>query len=316
MAATEDPAMTALSREVMQAFDDLHGVHAGFRPAHAKGILVDGVFTPSPQASTLTRAPHVQRPSTPVTVRFSDFAGVPHVADNSGDASPRGIAIRFHLAEHVHTDIVAHSFDGFPTRTAPEFVEFLRAVAASGPTAPKPTPIEQFLGSHPAALAFVQGAKPFPTSFATESYFAVNAYTFTNQAGVRQHGRYRIRPAGGTAYLEDGGAAAQSADYLLDELAVRLAAGPATFDVVVQVAASGDVVDDSTVRWPEERAEVGFGTIVLTRVTADNEAEQRRIIFDPIPRVDGIDPSGDPLTEPRAAVYLLTGRRRRAGATS
>jgi len=35
------------------------------------------------------------------------------------------------------------------------------------------------------------------------------------------------------------------------------------------------------------------------------------IIFDPIPRVDGIDASDDPLLELRA-VYLLSGRRRRA----
>jgi catalase len=35
------------------------------------------------------------------------------------------------------------------------------------------------------------------------------------------------------------------------------------------------------------------------------------MIFDPIPRVDGIDPSDDPLLELRAAIYLLSGRRRR-----
>jgi len=40
----------------------------------------------------------------------------------------------------------------------------------------------------------------------------------------------------------------------------------------------------------------------------------RRIIFDPLPRVDGIDSSGDPLTEVRSDIYLLSGRRRRAAA--
>jgi catalase len=44
-----------------------------------------------------------------------------------------------------------------------------------------------------------------------------------------------------------------------------------------------------------------------------NEAhEQKNIIFDPIPRIDGIEPSDDPLLELRAAIYLLSGRRRRA----
>ena len=39
---------------------------------------------------------------------------------------------------------------------------------------------------------------------------------------------------------------------------------------------------------------------------------QRKMIFDPVPRVDGIDPSGDPLTDVRSEIYLLSGRRRRA----
>jgi len=45
---------------------------------------------------------------------------------------------------------------------------------------------------------------------------------------------------------------------------------------------------------------------------AESDVEARRIIFDPIPRVDGIEPSADPLFQPRADVYLLSGRRRRA----
>ena len=44
----------------------------------------------------------------------------------------------------------------------------------------------------------------------------------------------------------------------------------------------------------------------------DNLADQKNIIFDPIPRIDGIDASADPLLELRAAIYLLSGRRRRA----
>ncbi|MGH7030728.1 MAG: hypothetical protein ACREEZ_09915 [Stellaceae bacterium] len=38
------------------------------------------------------------------------------------------------------------------------------------------------------------------------------------------------------------------------------------------------------------------------------------MIFDPIPRVDGIAASADPLFEPRANIYLMAGRRRRAAA--
>jgi len=77
------------------------------------------------------------------------------------------------------------------------------------------------------------------------------------------------------------------------------------------VAEEGDAVDDATVPWPESRKLVPFGRIALTGSVADGDTQQQQIIFDPIPRVDGIEASADPLLELRAAVYLLSGRRRR-----
>jgi catalase len=56
---------------------------------------------------------------------------------------------------------------------------------------------------------------------------------------------------------------------------------------------------------------LNLGRITLTAPVAEDAREQKKIIFDPIPRVDGIDPSDDPLLELRAAIYLLSGRRRR-----
>ena len=161
MPLTTDEKLLALSREILDAFDKANrGIHAGFRPAHAKGILLTGTFTPSSEAASLTRAPHLNRSSTPVTVRFSDFAGIPSVADNDPQgAGPRGFAVRFHLAEHVHTDIVGHSVDAFPARTAEGLLEFLNALTATDPAGPHPNAIERFLGAHPAALAFVQAPK-------------------------------------------------------------------------------------------------------------------------------------------------------------
>src|ERR1043165_2063317 len=105
----------AIAQEILQAFDDLNGPHPGFRAAHAKGILVAGEFTPSSGAASLTRAPHCKRSTTKVTVRFSNATGLPAIPDSDPNASPRGMAIRFHLAEHLHTDIIAHSVDGFQT---------------------------------------------------------------------------------------------------------------------------------------------------------------------------------------------------------
>src|SRR6266700_241145 len=314
MPLTQDEKLLALSHDVIEAFDKVDGgIHPGFRPAHAKGVLLTGVFTPSPEAASFTRAPHVQRDSTPVTVRFSNFAGIPTVPDNDPQgASPRGCAIRFRLAEHVHTDIVAHSVDTFPARTAEGLLDFLNALIATNPAGPHPNAIEQFLGTHPAALTFVQTPKPIPTSFAKESFFAVSAFKFTNADGVSQYGRYRIHPVAGNEYLDDAAAAAKTPNFLFDELNDRVAKGPVKYRIVVQLAKDGDTLDDATVRWPEDRPQLTLGEISLTAIAPDNPTEQQRIIFDPIPRVDGIEASADPLFEPRANVYLMSGRRRRA----
>jgi catalase len=307
-----DERLIALSKDLLQQFDTVFGLHPGFRPAHAKGALLMGKFTPSTAAATLTRAPHMNRETTPVMVRFSNSTGIPLVPDNDPHANPRGMAIRFQLAEHVHTDIISHSTDGFPTRTGQEFLEFFRALASSDPSKPSPSPIDTYLGAHPKALAFVQAPKPAPSSFARESYFGITAMRFTNKSGVSRYGRYRIIPAAGVDHLPDAIAAAKSPNFLFDELTERISKGPIGFRILAQLANEGDVVDDATIHWPEDRTLLDLGAITLTEAVADNPHEQQHIIFYPIPRVDGIDPSADPLLELRAAVYLLSGRRRRA----
>lgn len=318
MPLSTDEKTLKLSRDVLQAFDGVNGgVHSGFRPAHAKGVLLSGVFRPAPGAVALSRAPHLQLAETPVVARFSNFAGLPTVADaDPRGASPRGFAVRFQLAEHVHTDIVAHSTDGFPTRTAEEFLQFLHAVSAVATAGEHPNAIERFLATHPAALAFVQAPKPIPTSFARESYLAVSAFKFTNSDGVSRFGRYRILPAAGNEYMDEARAAAMGPNFLLDEIQQRVARDGVKFRIAVQLAARDDVTDDATVRWPETREQIALGEITLDGVATNNAGEQQRIIFDPIPRVDGIETSADPLFEPRANVYLLSGRRRRTAEQS
>ena len=307
-----DQKLIALGEELLKEFDIVFGHHPGFRPAHAKGMLLTGAFLPSPEAASLTRAPHIARESTPITVRFSNATGIPLIPDNDPNANPHGCGIRFHLAEHEHTDIISHSIDGFPVRTGPEFLELLRAIAAGNPSksSSSPSPIEVFLGAHPAAFAFVQ-PRPRPSSFARQAYFAISTFRFTNKDGVTRYGRYRVLPEAGEEHLDDATLKTKDANFLFDDLKHRISAGPVSFQVKIQIAKEKDVVNDATTHWPEERPSINFGKLALTALVPDDAHEQNRIIFDPIPRVDGIEPSDDPLFELRAALYLLSGRRRR-----
>lgn len=139
----------------------------------------------------------------------------------------------------------------------------------------------------------------------------MNAFKLIAADGSETCIRYRIIPKKGISHLEDAQVKDLAPGYLYDQIADVLPLGP-TFDLVAQVAEEGDVLDDCTIRWPDSRKIVTLGTISLDKVKDDNAAEQKKIIFDPVPRVQGIEPSDDPLIDVRAALYLISGRERRA----
>ncbi|OAP64652.1 hypothetical protein AYL99_00624 [Fonsecaea erecta] len=289
----------------------------GFRPAHARGILLNGTFTPSSEAGSLSSAHHFTASSTPIIVRFSNSTGIPQIPDNAGDANPRGIAVRFVLPDkngrRQHTDIIAHSTPFFPVRTGEDFLELLGAIgASSAPNAPKPSPIEVYLGKTPSAAAFVSAPKPTPASFATEKYFGLNAFKLVASDGTGTFVRYRITPDAGESHLTDEEAKAKDPAFLHNEIQTRIIDGGASFTLWAQVAEEGDPTNDVTIHWPESRKLVPLGTIKLEAVADDNDEKQRTIIFDPVPRIDGVQASDDPIIDMRASVYLISGRERRA----
>ncbi|KAF2000273.1 heme-dependent catalase [Amniculicola lignicola CBS 123094] len=313
MPFSEDPQVVETSQGLKDALQHLFGKHPGFRPAHAKGHLLTGTFTPSAEAASLTKAYHFNNP-TPITARFSSSTGIPEIPDTDANANPRGMAVRFHLPEsngrRQHTDIIAHSTAHFPTRTGAEFLEFLKA--AGSPEAA--TAVPEFLGRHPETLAFIGDPKPSPVSFATEKFFGVNAFKYINSSGKVTFVRNRIVPVlGFQAYAEEE-TKEKSATYLFDELPVRLQSGPIEFKILAQVAEEGDVTDNALVHWPEERKVVELGTIKIEEALSDEESlkEQKNIIFDPIPRTGGIEPSEDPLLDVRAQLYIVSGKERRS----
>jgi catalase len=281
------------------------GPHPGYRANHAKGLLVTGTFTPSKAAPSLTKAPQFVK-AVPVLVRFSDPTGVPNIPDASPDASPHGMAIRFKLPEGGSTDIVSISINSFPVATPEDFLALLTAISKSGPGAPKPSPAEQFLGTHPAALRYVQLPKPAPESFGTTAFYGVNAFKFTNAKGVSHYVRYQILPLAGEHALAAGDGAKADPNYLFDELPKRIAAGPVKFKFLVQVAKEGDVTNDATVSWPADRELVEMGVISLTAVEKEQVKAQKAIMYNPLSLPPGIEPSADPVLLARPPAYAVS----------
>jgi catalase len=308
--ATAEPATTAPAADqkplpvaLVDAFNKLSGgPHKGLRANHAKGVMMEGTFTPSPAAAAFSKAPHFKA-RVPVMVRFSDPTGVPALPDADPNASPHGIAIRFTLPDGTSTDIVSLSANSFPVATPEDFLAFLQAAGQSGPGAPKPTPIEKFLSTHPAAVRFVSTPRPAPVSFATLEFYGINAFKFTNGKGVSHFARYQIVPEAGEHSLDDAQAKQADPNYLMDELPKRLVSGPVKFRLFVQVAEEGDPLNDPTMVWPTERKRIFLGTISVTKPVADQVTAQRLIMFSPLNLVAGIEPSADPVLLARPAAY-------------
>jgi catalase len=304
-------AEASMPQQIADVMSQLNGgVHTGFRFAHAKGVVLTGTFTPAKGATSISRAAHLRGPAVPVTARLSDGTGVPQINDDNENASPRGMAIRFALPGGASTDIVANSHNGFFVGTGEDFLAFLKAIAATSPTTPHPTPIEQFLGSHPRALKVVLDSRTLPSSFARLGFFGNNAFVFVDSAGTRRTGRYQILPVAGIKHL--GSTAAKlSPNYLFDELSHRIARGPIKYRLLVQLANPGDQTNDGSIVWPDDRKRVELGTISLTTIAPNNAELQRSLTFNPIFITDGIQLSDDPFVPLRSAVYALSVAHRR-----
>jgi catalase len=304
-AATADNA--PVPTQIVDLANKVDGVHPGFRAFHAKGVVVEGTFKPSSEAARLSSALLFNGRSIPVTARFSDGSGMPTVPDGS-PAMPRGIAIKYHLANGRDTDMVTNSFKFFPVGTGEDFRDLLQAIVSSPPDAPKPTRLEQFFASHPNAPKAI-GSLPIPDSFADEEYHGIDAFIFVSKSGQRQAVRYVIAPEK-VVHITPEEAAKQSPDYLFSDLAKRIADKPLVFHLKAQLAEPGDQTKDASQPWPEDRKLVDLGVLTLTKVLPNSAQAERTLLFLPTNLTPGIELSDDPLPSVRTAAYGVSFGRR------
>lgn len=118
------------------AFGDHHA-----RAVHTKGVILEGTFTPAPEARSIVKNPIFTGGPLPVVARFSLFAGVPDAPDNDDAASPVGIGLKIKGADGDF-DMQAFNHRDFVVSTSDEFAVLLRAIGATKPDSPHPNPVE------------------------------------------------------------------------------------------------------------------------------------------------------------------------------
>lgn len=284
------------------------GPHKGYRANHAKGTFVVGTFIPTETAQKLSIAPHFKT-EVPVIVRFSTGTGVPALPDASPHARPYGMAIRFTLPDQSFTDIVSISYNGFPVSKPEEFLELLNAIKNAPSDISKPTALEKFMNSHPAAAAFAKDPKPVPTSFANQSFFGVNSFIFENSLGQQQYFRYRIIPKAGLKHMSETEAEKATPDTLMQEIANRIQDSPVEYILQAQLPNSGDPLLDGSQTWPDDRKVINLGTLQLNAIPKDVSSLDKQM-FNPLSLPKGIAASADPVLQFRPIAYAVSFGRR------
>jgi catalase len=84
---------------------------------------------------------------------------------------------------------------------------------------------------------------------------------------------------------------------------------PAKFKLVAQVAEGGDKIGDPSIAWPGTRKTVELGEIVIDKPVANNDAEERALLFLPTALPEGIEPA-DPMLTARSEAYAISFSRR------
>lgn len=294
---------------IVDALQANGGLHPGYRRNHAKGICVSGYFEGNGAASVYSTAPFFAVGKAPVVGRFALPGGNPYAPDSS--VPIRSMALRLTAPDGEQWRTGMNSMPVFPLATPQAFYE--QAVAsAPDPKTGKPDPgkLKAFVGAHPEMaqfLAWVKGARP-SASFATETYYSLNAFYLVDQDGKRQAVRWRMAPqqAGGAVDPAPAG----EPDILREDLPRRIAAGPQRWKLLLTLAAPGDPVDDATRSWPADRTTIDAGTLVLDGVAPQDSGPCRDVNYDPTVLPAGIQVSHDPLLAARAAAYADSYLRR------
>jgi catalase len=289
-------------------FEQVNGVHPGFRRNHAKGVGVSGFFESNGNGVRLSKAVVFQPGRVPVLGRFSLGGGQPYAADTP--AAVRGLGLQFSLPDGELWRTAMIHLPVFPFRTPAAFYENMIA-SKPDPSTHKPDPakMQAFLAGHPEtaqAFTVIKGQPP-SSGFENSTFHSLNAFRFINAAGDSIPVRWLMTPV---QPFEAAAAAPKDKNYLFDALIAAIHRQPLRWRLIIIIGQRGDPTNDATIAWPAGREQVDVGTLTLDQVDSDETSAATDINFDPLVLPAGIAPSDDPLLSARSAVYSQSFTRR------
>ncbi|WMJ71224.1 catalase family peroxidase [Stenotrophomonas sp. 24(2023)] len=305
------PSRTLDAPTLIGAIERSSPPQPGFRRSHSKGTCVLGTFTASGDGAAWSSARVFTQRSVPVLGRLSYPGTDPHAADAKARVRSLALLLRTDDGQQWRTAMNSSPFFAVAT---PEDFKAQAEAATPDPATGKPDPARMaaFLAGHPQARAFQAWAKsaPWSNSWANTPYNSLNTFIGTAADGSRHALRWTLRPQAPFVPLSPEQREQADANFLVQDLSARLAAGPVRWDLVLTEAGPGDRIDDASYAWPAERAQRVAGVLELKSATPQATGECRDINFDPLVLPQGLAASGDPLLAARSAVYSQSFNRR------
>ena len=213
------------------------------------------------------------RPDLPEELRVGLLAGGPYTAwvRFSSDCRPRdkdleetcGVALKlFGVGGGTH-DFLLQNHDVFFVDTARDMCEFTEAIFAGR--------VAEYEQAHPVTARVREDMRKCVPSVLGTPYWGILPHRF----GDERYVKYKLEPEG---FEADGPPAVERRDYLAEDFARRLRAGPARFRFMVQLRTDPDAMplDAATVRWDESASppqHVATLELAQQDVSAEGQAE-------------------------------------------
>jgi catalase len=296
---------------MINTFEEVNGVHSGFRRNHAKGVCFAGFFESNGRGVELSKASVFLPGRVPVIGRFALAGGKPFVADEPHTVRSMAILFKLPNGEEWRTGI--NNIPVFVVRTAEGFRDQLLASAPDPATGkPDPARMKAFLAKHPETVKAIELIKSHPTSsgFENSTYNSLNAFRFINAKGVVIPVRWAMVSAQPFEPISTAGGGQTNKNYLFDALIASIHKHPLQWHFIITVGQPGDPTDDATLPWPADRRQIDVGTLTIDHVESEDTSPARDINFDPLILPNGIAASDDPILSARSAAYSKSFLRR------
>ena len=252
MPLPNDENLLALSNDILKQFDAIFGLNPGFRPAHAKGLLLSGTFTPAPPPK-ISPAPRTSRAN-------------PRPSSPASPTPPASRSSRTTIPTPTHAASPSASIS--PSTSTP-------TSSRTPPTASPPTPAtsssSSFAPSPPAILqSQARRSKPSSARIPRRSrscrrpsrpiQLRPRDLLRRHRLALHQRSREKVataatescpKPATTTSTTQPPKPSRPTISSTSCPSASRKI--PISFRIVVQLAEDGDNVDDATIHWPETR---------------------------------------------------------------